>query len=53
MLEKTRSDLEAEVEELQKQVKQMENIPSDVEQLTKVHISIACLIVCVRLFPSE
>ena len=40
VLEETRSDLEAEVEKLEKQMKQLEILPSDIEQLAKVHIHV-------------
>ena len=41
MLEEMRSDLEAEVDRLEMQMKQLENLPSDIEQqLTKVHIDV-------------
>ena len=51
MLEEARSDLEAEVEKYGKQMKQLEILPSDIEQLTKVHFhitysSFVCLHVC-------
>ena len=50
MREETRSDLEAEVEKYEKQMKQQE---SDIEQLTKVHFHITyssfmCLHVCMN-----
>ena len=41
LLEEAKSDLEAEVEQLEKQMKQLEILSSDTEQLTKVHICIA------------
>ena len=41
-LEETRSDLEAEVDKLEKRMKQLEILPSAIEQLTKVQIHIAC-----------
>ena len=41
LLEEARSDLEAEVEQLEKQMKQLEILPRDPEQITKVHIRIA------------
>ena len=48
MLEETRSDLEAEVEKLEKQLKQLEVLPSDMEKLAKVHIHVPCSVcVCV------
>ena len=55
MLEETRSDLEAEVEKLEKQLKQLEILPSDIEQLKKVHVCICLLFlcVCVILFPTH
>ena len=55
MLEETRSDLEAEVEKLVKQLKQLEILPSDIEQLKKVHVCICLLFlcVCVILFPTH
>ena len=51
VLEKARSDLEAELEKCVKQIKQMEILPSDIDQLTKVHFhiiysSFVCLRVC-------
>ena len=42
VLEETRSDLEAEVDKLEKRMKQLEILPSDIEQLIKVQIHIAC-----------
>ena len=42
VLEEARSDLEAEVEKLEKQMKQLEILPSDIEQLAKVHIHVPC-----------
>ena len=49
MVEEARSDLEAEVEKLEKQMKQLEILPSDVEQLAKVYIlHVSCSCVCVR-----
>ena len=55
MVDEARSDLEAEVEKLEKQMKQLEILPSDVEQLAKVHIRVpmcscvcVCVCVCVR-----
>ena len=47
MLEEARSDLEAEVEKLEKQMKQLEILPSDIEQFAKVHIDVPCSCVCV------
>ena len=52
MLEEARSDLEAVVEKLEKQMKQLEILPSDDEQLAKVHIHVSmcdcdCVCVCV------
>ena len=47
VLEEARSDLEAEVEKLQKQMKQLEILPSDIEQFAKVHIRVPCSCVCV------
>ena len=53
MLEEARSDLEAEVEKLERQLKQLEVPPSDIEKLAKVHIHVpcscvyACLCLCV------
>ena len=47
MLEEVRSDLEAEVMKLEEQMKQLEILPSDVEQLAKVHIHVPCSCVCV------
>ena len=47
VLEEARSDLKAEVEKLEKQMKQLEILPSDVEQLAKVHIRVPCSCVCV------
>ena len=53
LLEEAKSDLEAEVEQLEKQMKQLEILPSDTDQLTKVHICIASTCcVYVVLFPS-
>lgn len=59
VLDETESDMEAKVEKLEKQVKQQENLSSDIEQLTKVHIHIACssclrmcMCVCAIPFPS-
>ena len=53
LLEETRSDLEAEVEKLEKQMKQLEILPSDIEQFAKVHIHVPCscvrVCVCVRV----
>ena len=51
VLEEPRSDLEAEVEKYGKQMKQLEILPSGIEQLTKVHFhitysSFVCLHVC-------
>ena len=45
--EVARSDLEAEVEKLEKQMKQLETLPSDIEQFAKVHIHVHCSCVCV------
>ena len=42
VLEEARSDLEADVEKLEKQLKQLDVLPSDIEQLTKVHFHITC-----------
>ena len=51
VLEVTRSDLEAEVEKLKKQMKQLEILPSDIEQFAKVLIDVPVLVcVCVRAF---
>ena len=50
VLEETRSDLEAEVEKLEKQMKQLEILPSDIEQFAKVHIDVPCFCVCVRAY---
>ena len=47
VLEEARYDLEAEVEKLEKQLKQLEVLPSDIEQLSKVHIDVPCSCVCV------
>ena len=48
VLEEARSDLVAEVEKLEKQMKQLEILPSDIEQRAKVHIHVPCsLCVCV------
>ena len=52
MLEELRSDLEAEVEKLGKQMKQLGTLPSDIEQLTKVHFHITysyfvCFCACI------
>ena len=55
LLEGAKSDLEAEVEQLEEQMKQqqLEILPSDTDQLTKVHICIASTsCVYVPLFPS-
>ena len=53
LLEEAKSNLEAEVEQLEKQMKQLEILPSDIEQLTKVHNCIASTsCVYVLLFPS-
>ena len=52
VLEEIRSDLEAEVERLEKQMKQLEILPSDIEQLTKVHIDVYDLLF-VRSCPME
>ena len=46
VLEDARSDLEAEVERLKKQMKQLEILPSDIEQFVKVHIYVPCSCVC-------
>ena len=51
MLDKTISDLEAEVEKYEKQMKQLQILPSDMEQLVKVHFHITyspyvCLCTC-------
>ena len=49
VVEEARSDLEAEVQKLEKQMKQLEILPSDVEQLAKVYIlHVSCSCVCVR-----
>ena len=49
VVEEARSDFEAEVEKLEKQMKQLEILPSDVEQLAKVYIlHVSCSCVCVR-----
>ena len=55
VLEEAQSNLEAEVEKLEQQLKQPEIFPSDIEQLTMVHIHIvcsfcmcACVCTCVR-----
>ena len=45
MLEEARSDLEAEVEKLERQLKQLQ---SDIEKLAKVHIHVPCSCVCMR-----
>ena len=42
LLVEARSDLEAEVEKLEKQMKQVEILPSDIEKLAKVHIHVPC-----------
>ena len=47
MLEEARSDLEAEVAKLEKQMKQLEILASDIEQLAKVHLHVPCSCVCV------
>ena len=53
LLREAKSDLEAEVEQLEKRMKQLEILPRDPEQLTKVHIHIASnSCVYVLLFPS-
>ena len=54
VLEEARSDLEAEVEKLEKQMKQLEILPSDIEQLTKVHFHITyiflfCVLTCMHV----
>ena len=49
LLEEAKSNLEAEVEQLEKQMKQLEILPSGTEQLTKVHIGIASTS-CVYVF---
>ncbi len=51
VLEEVRSDLEAEVEKYEKQMKQLEILLSDIEQLIKVHLHITysyfvCLSAC-------
>ena len=51
MLEEARSDLETEVEKYEKQLKRLELLPSDIEELTKVHFhitysSFVCLHAC-------
>ena len=48
VLEEARSDLEAEVEKLERQLKQLEILPSDIEKLAKVHIHVPCSCVCMR-----
>ena len=53
LLEEARSDLEAEVKQLTKQMMQLEILPSDTDQLTKVRICIASTCcVYVLIFPS-
>ena len=53
VLEETQCDLETEVEKLEKQMKQLEILPSDIEQPTKVHLRIASSsYVCVIFFSS-
>ena len=47
MLEETRSDLEAQVEKLERQLKQLEVLPSDIEKLTMVHTFMCPVLVCV------
>ena len=47
VLEEMRSDLEAEVEKYEKQMGQLEILPSDIEQFAKVHIDVPCSCVCV------
>ena len=48
VLEEARSDLVADVEKLEEQMKQLEILPSDIEQRAKVHIHVPCsLCVCV------
>ena len=46
VLEEARSDLEADVEKLERQLEQREILPSDIEQFTKVHIYVPCSCVC-------
>ena len=46
VLEEARSDLEAEVDKLEKQLKQLEVLPSDMEKLAKVHIHVPCSCEC-------
>ena len=52
VLEEVRSDLEAEVEKYEKQLKQPEILPSDMKQLTKVHLHITyssfCVLTCMH-----
>ena len=40
VLEEERSDLEAEVEKLERQLKQLQVLPSDMEQLAKMHMHV-------------
>ena len=47
VLEEARSDLEAEVEKLERQLKQLQVLPSDIEKLAKMHIHVPCSYVCV------
>ena len=47
VLEEARSDLEAEIEKLEKQMKQLEILRSGDKQLAKVHIHVPCSCVCV------
>ena len=46
--EETISDSEAQVEKLEKLLKQLEVLPSDIEKLAKVHIHVPCFWVCMR-----
>ena len=46
VLEETRSDLEAEVENYEKRMKQLELLPSVIERLTKVLFIQPILILC-------
>ena len=46
-MEEAKSDLEVEFAKLEKQMKQLKILPSDDEQLAKVHIRVPCSCVCV------
>ena len=47
VMEEAKSDLEVEFAKLEKQMKQLKILPSDDEQLAKVHIRVPCSCVCV------